>query len=39
MRYKLNPDREKPWNDLPELPIAEGYYRDIEVYEHYLASK
>lgn len=31
--YKINPDRNKPWNDLPELPIAEELYRTVEVYE------
>jgi len=33
MAYKINPDRLKPWNDLPELPIAKELYQDIEIYE------
>lgn len=32
--YAINPDRNKPWNDLPELPIAEELYRTVEIYEH-----
>ena len=31
--YKINPDRTKPWNELPDLPIPEELYRTIEVYE------
>ncbi len=31
--YHINPDRSKPWNTLPELPIAEELYRTVEVYE------
>jgi Fic family protein len=31
--YRINPDRAKPWNDLPELPIAEELYRTVEVFE------
>ncbi len=33
MRYKVNPDRTKPWNDLPELPLDESLYKDFEIYE------
>jgi Fic family protein len=33
MAYKINPDRLKPWNDLPELPIAKELYQDIDIYE------
>nr|WP_295930622.1 Fic/DOC family N-terminal domain-containing protein [uncultured Dyadobacter sp.] len=33
MLYPINPDRNIPWNDLPELPISEELYRNIEVYE------
>ncbi len=31
--YPVNPDRTKPWNDLPDLPIDPSLYRDIDVYE------
>ncbi|GAA4778663.1 Fic family protein [Olivibacter ginsenosidimutans] len=33
MAYPINPDRTKPWNNLPELPIASGLYQSIEIYE------
>ncbi|MEM9676176.1 MAG: Fic family protein [Bacteroidota bacterium] len=29
----INPDRDKPWNDLPSLPISNEYYRNVEVLE------
>lgn len=31
--YRVNPDRNVPWNDLPELPINGELYRDVEIYE------
>ena len=31
--YPINPDRTKPWNDLPDLPIDPALYRDVEIYE------
>lgn len=31
--YPINPDRTKPWNDLPDLPIALELYRNVEIYE------
>ncbi|WP_218089706.1 Fic/DOC family N-terminal domain-containing protein [Rhodohalobacter halophilus] len=31
--YPVNPDRTKPWNDLPELPISPALYRDVDIYE------
>lgn len=31
--YPINPDRLKPWNDLPLLPIHESLYRTTEIYE------
>lgn len=34
MPKKINPDRTKPWNDLPELPLDEELYRNIEIFEH-----
>lgn len=33
MAYPINPDRNIPWNDLPELPIEDNLYKDVEVYE------
>lgn len=29
--YKINPDRTKPWNDLPNLPLREDLVESIEV--------
>ncbi|MBS1488282.1 MAG: Fic family protein [Bacteroidetes bacterium] len=37
--YKINPDRSMPWNDLPDLPIAEEIYRHVEIYEALSAAK
>jgi hypothetical protein len=31
--YKLNPDKNTPWNELPNLPIDESLYRTTEIYE------
>lgn len=31
--YPINPDRNVPWNDLPELPIRPELYRTIEILE------
>jgi Fic family protein len=31
--YKINPDRNTPWNTLPELPIDESIYRTTEILE------
>jgi Fic family protein len=33
MVYLINPDRKKPWNNLPELPIEAQYYRDLDIFE------
>lgn len=33
MAYKINPDRNKPWNDLAELPIDPEIYQTVRVYE------
>ncbi len=33
MTYLINPDRTKPWNNLPELPIEDQYYRDLDIFE------
>ncbi|MGD1890443.1 MAG: Fic family protein [Cyclobacteriaceae bacterium] len=32
-KHWINPDRDKPWNDLPSLPISNEYYRNVEVLE------
>ncbi|TAE33992.1 MAG: Fic family protein [Cytophagales bacterium] len=37
--YSINPDRAKPWNDLPDLPIHPNLYRSIEVYEQLAWAK
>ncbi len=29
--YSINPDRTKPWNDLPPLPIPEELFKDYEI--------
>jgi Fic family protein len=29
--YKINPDRTKPWNDLPDIPPSKELYEDIEI--------
>ena len=31
--FKINPDRNQPWNDLPDLPIHEDLYRTVDVME------
>lgn len=31
--YRVNPDRNRPWNELPHLPIDEELYKQVEVYE------
>jgi Fic family protein len=37
--YKINPDRTKPWNDIPDLPIEENLYKTTEVLEQLVASR
>ncbi|RYE04261.1 MAG: Fic family protein, partial [Rickettsiaceae bacterium] len=32
MPYKVNPDRNVPWNALPELSIDKHLYEDVEIY-------
>ncbi len=39
MKFSINPDRNKPWNDLPDLPLDESYYKDLEIYEQLVSSK
>lgn len=31
--YRINPDRNKPWNGLPSLPLANELYKTVEVME------
>lgn len=31
--YPINPDRNKPWNSLPDLPVHPDLYRTVEVFE------
>jgi Fic family protein len=31
--YSINPDRNLPWNNIPDLPIAEQLYKTVEIYE------
>ncbi|KAF0199971.1 MAG: filamentation induced by cAMP protein [Bacteroidetes bacterium] len=31
--YSINPDRNVPWNDLPELPIKAEIYRTVDILE------
>ncbi len=31
--YPINPDRSLPWNSLPELPINEQLYEQLEIYK------
>ena len=31
--YPLNPDRNLPWNDLPELPLDEQIFEDLNLYK------
>jgi Fic family protein len=37
--YKINPDRNSPWNDLPELPIEQDLYYSTEVLEKLMDAK
>ena len=37
--YVLNPDREAPWNQLPDLPIAPGLHETLPVYKQLGAAK
>ena len=38
-RYSINPDRTKPWNELPDLPIHPDLYRTVEIYEQLVEAK
>ena len=37
--YKINPDRNIPWNDLPELPIDRELYYSVEILEQLVEAK
>ena len=37
--YKVNPDRNIPWNDLPELPINRDLYYSVEILEQLVEAK
>lgn len=37
--YQINPDRNKPWDNLPLLPIREELYRTIEILEKLVDAK
>lgn len=39
MIYKVNPDRNVPWNGLPELPVEDSLYKTVEVYEQLANAK
>jgi len=39
MPYLINPDRDVPWNNLPELPAEAEYYRTIEILEQLARSR
>jgi Fic family protein len=33
MAYRINPDRTKPWNDLPDVPPERELYEDIDIFK------
>lgn len=37
--YSINPDRNKPWNELPDLPIHPDLYRTVDIYEQLAQAK
>ena len=37
--YQINPDRNKPWNDLPELPLKEEIYETVEILKKLVDAK
>ena len=39
IKYKINPDRMLPWNDLPELPIDDSIFKTTEILEQLGESK
>lgn len=39
IHYAINPDRNKPWNTIPELPLNVDLYRDIDVLEQLVLAR
>ncbi|MEO9869886.1 Fic family protein [Ekhidna sp.] len=37
--FQINPDRNKPWNDLPDLPIHPELYRTVDIMEQLANAK
>ena len=37
--FKINLDRDTPWNDLPGLPIHDDLYRRVDVLEHLVHAR
>ncbi len=37
--YSINPDRNKPWNALPDLPIEKDLFRTVEILEKLVSAK
>lgn len=37
--FQINPDRNTPWNDLPDLPIHQDLYRTVEIMEQLANTK
>lgn len=37
--FPINPDRNVPWNDLPELPIHPELYRTMDIFEQLANTK
>lgn len=37
--FNINPDRNKPWNDLPDLPIHKDLYRTVDILEQLVNAK
>ncbi len=37
--FRINPDRNAPWNELPDLPIHASFYRTVEVMEQLASAK
>jgi len=37
--YTINIDRQRPWNELPPLPISGALYKSVEIYEQLGSAK
>lgn len=37
--YPINPDRNRPWNELPELPLPSACYETVEVLTQLVATR